>query len=256
MDINKFLGELEHINYSESDELYSLEYEIICEAVKYSYYQIDDYNMEIKEIIYDVMKKCHKLDFLLDTKNNFIDIPYINTLYNGYEYEKFFSLNALRFVFGNSIPKRIIDRSYSPEVLVDNLWDDSEHNASEYFKVIFHKQLRENFEKILLGHYRNQYGSGYYDAMFKVLSFISQNYRYTLVTKNLLWVTKNLHNFEEKKELINRKVSKERVYFTIFGVNTIFLFLSIALKTSFVGNDMSMSLIIWNWTMRIQLHTY
>lgn len=235
MDINKILKELEHINYSECDELYSLEYEIICESVKYSYYQIDD--SEIKEIIYNVMKKCHKLNFLLDTKNNFIHIPYINTLYKGYEYEKFFSLNALRFVFGNSLPKRIIERSYSPEVLVDNLWDDSEYNASEYFKVIFHKQLRENFERILLGHYRNQYVFGSYNAMFQVLSFISLNYRYTLVTKNILWVTKNLHNFEEKKILANIKVTKERVYFTILGVNTIFLFLSFALKTSFVDSS-------------------
>ena len=193
-------------------------YVVLCEVIKYAYYQTHDTNL--KEIIVDTMSRCDEKLFLDDIHFNYTGTSYSTALQLGYEYERFFSLNSLRFVYGNDLPRRIIDKSYFPhKILVDNIWLDTNHKVSEYFKVMFHKQLRE-IDDFEYGFTKN----GIIDILFALCKHITDHYEEEKFTQNVLWVT-NICN-PQQQHVVENAFSRFLKYIPFIGINTAFLILS------------------------------
>ncbi len=163
---------------------YDHECEILYELVKYSYHQID--NTHIKNVIYNTMNDCGEISFLLDTVNNFKGVPYSTLLNKGYEYERFFSSGSLAFLYGDELPQRIKNKTYFPDYFCDDkILLDSNNKTYEYFKVIFHKKLREfNETEVKVC---SDYSYCCY-PLYNLLVFILHNSNCTYVSNNIIWV--------------------------------------------------------------------
>lgn len=179
--------------------IYERECEILYELIKYSYYQND--KQSVKDIIYDTMNDFGKIDFLLDIDNNFEGIPYSTLLQNGYVFERFFSTNSLRFLYGDDLPKRIREKTYFPEYFCDDIiLRDSTDKAYEYFRVIFHKNLRE------INDTKEKYNWDFTnnnrcDALHNLIDFIAHNSNCKFISANIFWVMSILrkkHNTSNK----------------------------------------------------------
>ncbi len=196
--------------------------EIIYELVKYSYHQID--NPYVKNIIHDFMNEHGGIDFLLDTEHNFYGVLYSTLLHKGYEYERFFSSGSLAFLYGDDLPQRIKDKTYFPRFFCDDkILLDSNDKTYEYFKVIFHKQLRELHESKTIVCYDC---SDYCYSLYNLLVFITHNSNCQYVSSNIIWVMTIL----QKSHLIQSKMLYQppettplcsRIFFVVV-VNTLF----------------------------------
>ena len=177
---------------------YDHECEILYELVKYSYHQID--NPYVRNVIYDTMNDCGEIPFLLDTVNNFKGVPYSTLLHKGYEYERFFSSTSLAFLYGDELPQRIKNRTYFPDYFCDDkILLDSNNKTYEYFKVIFHKKLREFYETKV--NVRPDYSYACY-SLYNLLVFIIHNSNCPYVSNNIIWVM----TIFRKSHLINKDI--------------------------------------------------
>jgi hypothetical protein len=164
---------------------YEQESEILYELVKYSYHQID--NPFIKKTIFDTMNEFGETSYLLDTIHDFNGTPYSTLLHKGYEYERFFSLSSLAFVYGDNLPLRIKDKTYFPHYFCDDtILLDSNDKTYEYFKVIFHKKLREFYEtRGVKVHCDDSFCC---HSLYDLLIFIYHNSNCRYVSNNIIWV--------------------------------------------------------------------
>ena len=207
---------------------YDHECEILYELIKYSYHQID--NEKLKSDIYDTMKDRRKIEFLLDVVHNFKGIPYSTLLQKGYEYERFFSINSLRFVYGDNFPKRIKDKTYFPEYFSDDkILLDSNDKAYEYFKVIFHKNLREIRDTKEIYNWDFSRSSSC-ESLYNLLDFITRNSNSVFVTSNISWVVSILrksqhipNDFSLYPELQTTSLCSRIM---LIAVNSIFVFIA------------------------------
>jgi hypothetical protein len=201
------------------------ERKILYELVKYSYHQID--NEQLKNVIYDFMVDHRKISFLLDVVHNFHSIPYSTLLHKGYEYERFFSTDSLIFVYGDNLPKRIKDRTFFPEYFTDDkILLDSTDKAYEYFKVIFHKNLREIRDTKENNNWDFSRNSSC-DTLYNLLDFIAQNSKCVFVSNNISWVTKIL-----RKEQYNSNdfyQPQTTSLCMLIAVNSIFIFIAMTM---------------------------
>lgn len=209
--------------------IHNLEYEILYELIKYSYHQID--NEQLKSIIYDTINDNRETEFLLDVVHNFKGIPYSTLLHKGYEYERFFSTNSLLFVYGDNLPKRIREKTYFPEYFCDDkILLDSTDKAYEYFKVIFHKNLRE------ISDTKEEYNwvfssDANLNSLYNLLDFITQNSNSGFVKSNISWVVSILR---KTHHIPNGLLSYQELQTTslcsrimLIAVNSIFLFIAL-----------------------------
>lgn len=204
-------------------------YVILCELIKYVYYQTDEPN--IKRFIFDVMSNCDEDEFLVNLDYSYSGTAYSTVLELGYEYERFFSLNSLRFAYGDEIPKRIYDKTYFPQkVLVDNIWFDSCDNTYEYFKVMFHKHLREITNQSYLSCQDRKV-----NLLYALCDHVIEHCEDLKFTRNVIWV-KNICNPPELQNKIktvnNNNNSFLCKYFSAISLNTIFFMIS-QLSTNF-----------------------
>jgi hypothetical protein len=202
------------------------ECKILYELAKYSYHQIGD--EQLKSVIYDFMSDHGEIDFLLDVVHNFDYIPYSTLLHKGYEYERFFSTDSLIFVYGDNLPKRIRDKTYFPEYFTDDkILLNSTDKAFEYFKVIFHKNLREisdTKEKYKMNMVRFRRSSSY-DTLYDLLEIIEQNTECVFVSNNISWVTKILR--KERFTLYHRPQTTSLCSCNmLIAVNSIFILIA------------------------------
>ena len=132
------------------------------------------------------MNDCGEIPFLLDTVHNFKGVPYSTLLHKGYEYERFFSSTSLAFLYGDDLPLRIKNKTYFPDYFCDDkILLDSKNKTYEYFKVIFHKKLREFYETKI--NVRSDYSYACY-SLYNLLVFVIHNSNCPYVSNNIIWV--------------------------------------------------------------------